>query len=276
MASVEPQNERNHVRFSTLPQSETEVNHHEQQPLSISRNTRRIPTISDNNYSEEICSISPYTCDKIQNLLGVTMLMLLIFLPLYRRSGTPKQDPIPPIFNLNSIYISNFTIGTKGLAATWDAKFTITNINVSAIHFRSIDFTIFYKQNPEDALSVASSDPFNLFQGEFKKLHLKFMTMETADWEANQQQPFVESNLVEEIGKDRAKNNGTLSFGIQMKVQASYYGDYFAETLISDVVMTPYCDDLVVHFFPRENSGRLVTPNRNFLVPIHWKPVPFS
>ncbi|KAL5060362.1 hypothetical protein RYX36_031966 [Vicia faba] len=271
MASVQPQNERNHVyRFSTLPQSETEANHHEEQVLSISTNTT-IPTITDDNYSEEIFSISPRICEKIQDLLGLTMLMLLIFLPLYRHLGSPKQDPIPPIFNLDSMYISNFTIGTKGLAATWDAKFTITNTNVSSIYFCSIDFTIFYKQNPEDALSVVSSYPFYLDQGEFIKLHLKFMTMETADWVTDQDQPFVESNLVEEIEKDRAKNNGTLSFGIQMKVQAIYYG----ATWVSDVVMTPYCEDLMVHFLPHKNSGRLVNPNRNFSVPIHWKPLPF-
>lgn len=271
MASVEPQNERNHVyRFSTLPQSETEANNHEEQPLSISTNTT-IPTISDNIYSDENNSISPRTCEKIQDVVGLTMLTLLIFLPLYRRLGSPKQDPIPPIFNLNSMYISNFTIGTKGLAATWDAKFTITNTNVSSIYFRSIDFTIFYKQNPEDALSIASSYPFYLDQGEFIKLHLKFMTTGTAGWEADQEQPFVENNLVDEIGKDRDRNNGTLSFGIQTKVQAIYYG----ETWVSDVVMTPYCEDLMVHFFPNKNSGRLVNPNRNFSVPIHWKPLPF-
>lgn len=273
MASIEPQNERNQAhRFSTLPQSETEANRHEEQPLSIPRNTR-VRTIFDDNNSEDIFSISPHTCDKIQNLLGFTMLMLLIFLPFYRRSGLPKQDPIPPIFNLNSIYISNFTVGTKGLAATWDTKFTITNTNVSKMSFTSIDFTIFYKQNPQDALSFASSDPFTLYQGEYTKLHLKLMTMETADWEADQYQPLVESTLVEEIGKDRAQNNGTLSFGIQIKVQATYYGE--SESWVSDVVMTPYCEDLIVHFLPHKNSGRLVTPNRNLSVPIHWKPLPF-
>jgi hypothetical protein len=138
MANVEPQNERNHLyRFSTLPQSETEANQ-EDEPLPISTGPIR-PIISDNNYhSDEIFNINTHTCEKIQDLLGFTILMLLIFLPLYRRLGTPKQDPIPPIFILNSMYISNFTIGTKGLAATWDAKFTIKNINVSSIYFRTI------------------------------------------------------------------------------------------------------------------------------------------
>jgi hypothetical protein len=272
MANVEPQNERNRVyRFSTLPQSETEANQ-EDEPLPISTSPIR-PIISDNNYhSDEIFDINTHTCEKIQDLLGLTILMLLIFLPLYRRLGTPKQDPIPPIFILNSMYISNFTIGTKGLAATWDAKFTIKNINVSSIYFRTIDFTIFYKQNPEDALSIVSSYPFYLDEGEFMKLHLKFKTMETAQWENDQDQPFVESKLVEEIGKDRYKNNGSLSFGMQMKVKAIYYG----ETWVSDVVMTPYCEDLMVQFLPnKESSGRLVDPNRNFSVPIQWKPLPF-
>ncbi|CAK8544142.1 unnamed protein product [Lathyrus sativus] len=272
MASVEPQNERNHVyRFSTLPQSETEANpHEEQQPLSISTNPT-FPTIS--NHSEEIIVVSRRSCLEIQDFLGVTMLILLIFFPYYRHSGSPKQDPIPPIFKLNSMYISNFTIGTKGLAATWDTKFTITNTNVSSISFRSIEFTIFYKQNLEDALSVASSQPFSLYQGGFIKLHLKFMTTETANWEADQEQPFVESSLVEEIRKDRDRNNGTLSFGIQMKVQATYSD--FDTASVYDVVMTPYCEDLVVHFFPNTNSGRLVDLNKNFSVPIRWKPLPF-
>jgi len=272
MASVEPQNERNHVyRFSTLPQSETEANH-EDEPLSISTNTT-IHAVSDNNYHlDEIFNISTHACDKIQDLLALTLFMLVIFLPLYRRFGSPKQDPIPPIFVLNSMYISNFTVGTKGLTATWDAKFTVRNTNVSSIYFRTIDFTIFYKQNPEDALSTTSSYPFYLDQGEFVKLHLKFTTMETAHWEDDQEQPFVGSKLVEEIGKDRDKNNGSLSFGIQMKVQAIYYG----ETWVSDVVMTPYCEDLMVQFLANKDSaGRLVNPNRNFSVPIQWKPLPF-
>lgn len=193
----------------------------------------------------------------------------LILLPLYKRLGTPKENPIPPLFVLNSMYLSNFTTtgSTGGISATWDAKFTVTNTNVSCIYFRSIDFTIFYKHNPEDALSVASSYPFYLDKGEYVKLHLKF-TKGGEGWEDNQ--PSVENRLVEEMGKDKAKN-GALSFGMQMKVQAIYYG----ETWVSDVVMNPHCEDLRVQFLPHEDSGRMANPNRNFSVPLHWKPFSF-
>nr|KYP48561.1 hypothetical protein KK1_029712 [Cajanus cajan] len=187
---------------------------------------------------------------------------MLILLPLYKRLGSPKQDPIPPVFVLNSMYLSNFTAGTGGLVATWDAKFTVTNTNVSCIYFRSIDFSMFYKRNPEDALSFASSYPFYLDKGEHVKLHLKF-TAGGAGFEDN-------DPLVEEMGKDRAKD-GTLNFGMEMKVQAIYYG----ETWVSDVEMNPHCEDLTVQFLPDKDSGRLANPNRNFSVPLHWKPFSF-
>ena len=267
-SNVEPQNERGHVyRFSPLPQSETETDHHEDQPLSISVESSAPlrPSISEYYYSDEIFSISARTCEMTQDILGLTVFMVLIFLPLYRRLGTPNEDPVPPVFILNSMYLSNFTTGMGGLGATWDAKFTVSNTNVSSIYFRSVDFTIFYKQNPEDALSTASSYPFYLDQGEYVKLHLKF---ESTGLEGNQS--FVENKLVEEIGNDRVKD-GSLNFGMQMKVQAIYYG----ETWVSDVVMSPHCEDLRVQFLPDKDSGRLANPNRNFSVLIQWKPMSF-
>ncbi|KAJ1376687.1 hypothetical protein SESBI_49669 [Sesbania bispinosa] len=247
-SDVQPQNERDHIhKFSPLPQSEGEDDHnnHEDQPLSISMEsitttpTGPRPTISD-FYSDEIFSVSARTCQMTQDLLGLTMLILLIFLTLYRRLGSPKEDPVPPIFTLNSMYISNFTTGTEGLTATWDTKFT------------------------KMLFLVTSSYPFYLDQGEFVKLHLKFTTTGRG-WE-DDDQPFVENRLVEEIGKDRVKD-GSLSFGMQMKVEAIYYG----ETWVSDVVMNPHCENLTVQFVPNKNSGRLVDPNRNFSVPIQWK-----
>lgn len=274
--NVEPQNERGHAyKFVPLPQSETEAHdvnndNHEDQPMPISvdsTTTRPTNNISGYYYhnSDEIFSVSARTCEMAQDLLGLTVFIMLIFLPLYRRLGSPNEDPIPPIFILNSMYISNFTTGKEGLGATWDAKFTVMNTNVSSIYFRSIDFTIFYKQNPEDVLSATSSYPFYLDQGEYVKLHLKFTTTGLED-----NQLFVENRLVEEIVKDRDKD-GSLSCGMQMKVEAIYYG----ETWVSDVVMTPHCEDLRVQFLPSKDSGRLTKPNRNFSVPIEWKPYSF-
>lgn len=274
---VDSQNERGY-KFSPLPQSETEVvldhdddNHHEDhQPLSVSVESTgtRPPIINSNYYSHQVYSLSAHTCEMTQDLLGFTMVMMLLFLSLYRHLGSPKEDPIPPIFVLNSMYISNFTTTNGELDATWDAKFTVMNTNVSSIYFRNIDFNIFYKQNPEDALSAASSYPFYLDRGEYVKLHLKFTT--NAGTGLDDDQPFVKNQLVEEIGRDRAKY-GSLSFGIQMKVQAIYYG----ETWVSDVVMSPHCEDLMVQFLPDKGSARLVNPNRNFSVPIEWKPFSF-
>ncbi|KAK7378852.1 hypothetical protein VNO80_04300 [Phaseolus coccineus] len=269
--NIQPQNERGHVyRFTPVPQSETDRQNHEHQPLSVSAESTGATSgsdISQNYYTKEIFSISSRACEMIQDFLGLTLLIMLIFLPLYKRLWTPNEDPIPPVFVLNSMYLSNFTTGSGGVAATWDAKFTVTNTNVSCIYFRVIHFTIFYKQNPEDALSVASSYPFYLDKGEYVKLHLKF-TNGGIGWENNE--PFVENRLVEEMGKDKVKY-GSLSFGIQVKVEAIYYG----ETWVADVLMNPHCEDLKVQFLREKDSGRLANPNRNFSIPIHWKPFSF-
>ncbi|CAL0326712.1 unnamed protein product [Lupinus luteus] len=268
----EHQNEKGHVKFLPLPQSETQTHdinddHLEDQSLSISveSTTTRTINIPDYYFPEEILNNRSQTCEIAQDLLGFIVLILLIFLPLYlRHLGSPHEDPIPPIVTLNSMYIYNFTTGKEGLGATWDAKFTITNANVSSIYFRKVDFTIFYKQNPEHVLSFASSYPFYLDQEEDMKLHVNFTTG-LEDYEL-----FVENELVEEIGKDKDKD-GSLSFGMKMKIQAIYYG----ETWVSDVTMTPYCEDLRVQFFTSKDSGRLTNPNRNFSVPIEWKPFSF-
>ncbi|WVZ05384.1 hypothetical protein V8G54_018734 [Vigna mungo] len=203
----------------------------------------------------------------IQDILGLTLLMMLILLPLYKRLWTPNENPVPPIFVLNSMYLSNFTTDSGGVSGTWDAKLTVTNPNVSCIYFRVIHFTIFYKRNPEDAVSVASSYPFYLDKGEYLKLHLKFVTGEIG---SENSEPFVEKGLVEEMGKDKMKD-GSLSFGMQVKVEAIYYG----ETWVADVLMSPHCEDLKVQFLQYKNSGRLANPNRRFTIPIHWKPFSF-
>lgn len=278
--NIEPQNERGHVySFTPVPQSETETNIYvrddnledQQQPLSMSveSSTDTRPNMSESFYAEDIFSISARTCEVTRDILGVTLLMVLIFVPLYKRLGSPTKDPIAPIFVLNSMYLSNFTTtASGGLSATWDAKFTVKNINVSSIYFKTIDFTLFYKQNPEDTLSVASSYPFYLEKGDYVKLHLKFTTRGEG-WGNNE--PLVENWLVEEMGKDKAKD-GSLSFGMGMNVQAVYYG----EMSVSEVVMNPHCENLTVQFMADDkDSGRLANPNRNFSVPLHWKPFSF-
>lgn len=269
--NVQPQNERGHVyRFSPVPQSETDRENHEHQPVSVSVQstaTMSGSTMSDNYYTEEIFSISSRACEMIQDILGLTLLMMLILLPLYKRLWTPNENPVPPIFVLNSMYLSNFTTDSGGVSGTWDAKLTVTNPNVSCIYFRVIHFTIFYKRNPEDAVSVASSYPFYLDKGEYLKLHLKFVTGEIG---SENSEPFVEKGLVEEMGKDKMKD-GSLSFGMQVKVEAIYYG----ETWVADVLMSPHCEDLKVEFLQYKNSGRLANPNRRFTIPIHWKPFSF-
>jgi len=261
--NVQPQNERGHVyRFSPVPQSETDRVIHEHQPVSVSvqsSGTTSGSAMPENYYTEEIFSISSRACELIQDCLGLMLLMMLVFLPLYKRLWTPNENPVAPIFVLNSMYLSNFTTGSGGVSATWDAKFTVTNANVSSIYFRDIHFTIFYKRNPEDAISVASSYPFYLEKGEYVKLHLKFTS-----------EPLVEKWLVEEMGKDKMKD-GSLSFGMQVKVEAIYYG----ETWVADVLMSPHCEDLKVQFLAGKNSGRLGNPNRRFTIPIHWKPFSF-
>jgi len=267
--NVQPQNERGHV-YTPVPQSETDPENHEHRPLSVSAQSTGATSgsgVSENYYAEEIFSISSRACEMIQDLLGLTLLMMLILLPLYKRLWTPKEDPVPPVFVLNSMYLSNFTTSSGSLAATWDAKFTVTNTNVSCIYFRTIHFTIFYKRNPEDALSVASSYPFYLDKGEYVKLHLKFTAGGIG---SENSEPFVENRLVEEMAKDKVKD-GSLSFGIQVKVEAIYYG----ETWVADVVMSPHCEDLKVQFLHDKDSGRLANPNRNFSIPIHWKPFSF-
>ncbi|KAK7284788.1 hypothetical protein RJT34_19541 [Clitoria ternatea] len=269
--NIEPQNEKDHIfRFSPLPQSETQVTdttdeNHEDLPLSVSVESTitRSTTPEDYYDSEDILSISARTCEMFQDLLGLTLLIMLIFLPLYKRLGSPNDDPVPPVFVINSMYLSNFTTGTQGLAATWDAKFTVVNTNVSSIYFRRVEFTLFYKQNPEDAISSASSYPFYLDLGEYVKLHLKFTTR--GEGMENDDQP-----LVEEMKKDK-KKDGSLSFGMKVKVEAIYYG----ETWVSDVIMSPHCEDLKVQFVANMDSGKLAMPNRNFSVPVQWKPFSF-
>lgn len=270
-SDVEPQNvkDRDH-KFSPLPQSEPDHDHpshpdrdrEHHLPLSISVESTRPTADSDSDGAPD--HVSTGNTEMIQDLIGLTILLMLILSPLYRRMGSPSEDPIPPVLTLNSMYISNFTTSDGSLTATWDAKMTVTNVNVSCMYFRSTDFTIFYKQNPEDAVSVASLYPFYLDRGESLKLHLKF-TAGPGAWDEGQ--PCVEKWLVEQMGEDKAKEEA-LTFGMQMNAEAIYYGD----TWVSDVDMSPHCEGLKMQFAPNQGSGRLTHPNRNFSVPIGWKP----
>ncbi|KAI9076410.1 hypothetical protein K1719_028646 [Acacia pycnantha] len=199
-----------------------------------------------------------------QDLLGLTVFLMLIFSPLYNRMESPSGDPIAPLFTLNSMYVSNFTTVNGTLSATWDAKLTVANANVSSIYFRYTDFILFYDNNPEDAVSGVSLNPFSVEKGEAVKLHLKLTTSGGA-WDENG--PRVESWLVEQIGRDREKD-GAVKFGMQMRVEAVYYG----ETWVADVEMSPHCEGLRVQFLAKKGSGRLTQTDRNFSVPIGWKP----
>ncbi|KAF7818842.1 GTP cyclohydrolase I [Senna tora] len=96
------------------------------------------------------------------------------------------------------------------------------------------------------------------------KLHLKFTTGGGA-WDDSE--PCVQKWLVEEIQKERERDESVM-FGMQVNVEAIYYGD----TWVSDVEMSPHCEGLKVQFVPHKGSARLTQPNRNFTVPIGWKP----
>ncbi|KAL1338309.1 hypothetical protein HN51_032981 [Arachis hypogaea] len=251
MASGEPQNERDHAyRFSPLPQSETQHDDEDEEDEGLSIAVEPKAPVLPKYYCLEDETLYERTCETIQDIFGITVFIVLIFLPIYRSLGTPTQDPVPPVFTINSMYLSN--------GATWHAKFTIINTNVSSIYFRTIDFTLFYKTNPEDVLSSASSYPFYLDKGEYVKLRLNFERTTT-------------DSLVEEIEKDRVKD-GSLNFGMQIKVEAIYYGEIW----VSDVEMSPRCEDLKIQFRnEKDYSGRLANPNRNCTVPMQWKQMSF-
>ncbi|MED6106177.1 hypothetical protein PIB30_002629 [Stylosanthes scabra] len=174
-SSAEPQNEGRHAyRFSPLPQSETHDDDEEVLSIAVDSRAPEYYCLDDDNNENEGDSRYERTCERSQDIFGITVFIVLILLPLYRRLGAPTQDPVPPIFTINSMSLSNFTASNGGVGATWDANFTIINTNVSSIYFRTIDFTLFYKTNPEDVLSSASSYPFYLDKGDYVELQLNF------------------------------------------------------------------------------------------------------
>ena len=253
--NVESQNENAHEhKFFPLPQSDSYDQVQNHRPLSISIESTG-PSIDI--HSKEILRISTRTHELIQDLLSLILILMLLLLPLYKHLGQRPSNPVPPVFALDSMYVYNFTTAAGELASAWDAKITVTNTNLSSIYFRSIDYTLFYKQNLEQALSFASSNPFYMERGQSVKLHLKFRTT-----------GLVEEWLVADIEKDMAED-GDLSFGMKMKAEAVYYG----ETWISYVEMNPHCEGLKFEFVANKTLGRLINPNRNFSVPIGWKPL---
>ncbi|MED6106178.1 hypothetical protein PIB30_002630 [Stylosanthes scabra] len=57
---------------------------------------------------------------------------------------------------------------------------------------------------------------------------------------------------------------------MQVKVEAIYYGKIW----VSDVVMSPHCEDLKIEFLhDKDYFGSLANPNRNCTVPMQWKQI---
>ncbi|MED6124460.1 hypothetical protein PIB30_059065 [Stylosanthes scabra] len=150
MASVGPQIEGGVYRFSPLPQSETHEDD-EDKVLSIIVESIRAPeyyTLDDDDSADT--GGYARTCEITQGIFGITFFIVLIFLPLYRRLGTPTPGPCPSHFHHQFHVPLQLRRLQRRCRCHLDANFTIINTNVSFIYFRTIDFTLFYKTNPKD------------------------------------------------------------------------------------------------------------------------------
>lgn len=255
------------VRLTLLPEADQSHSNENQQQIPLSISMEYPGPTTDYYYFNEMQNNevnAEVNKEESQDILGLTVLIMLILSPFYRLMESPTGNPVPPLFTLNSMYVSNFTTFNETLSATWDAKLAVENANVSSIYFRYMEMAIFYNDNPEDVVSGVLVKPFYLEEGEAVKLHVKFATSGGA-WEGSGRR--VERRVAEEIGRERERE-GAVKFGMEMKVEAVYN----VGTWVGDVEMSPYCEGLRVQFLENQGSGRLTLTDRNFSVPIAWKP----
>lgn len=145
------------------------------------------------------------------------LFILFVWAKFYLSGSQKEEDHAAPIFTLNSLYVSNFSAGTAGLVATWDAKLTvINNSSFSDVRFESVGVTITYREN---SLSEDSWGSY-LVPGETATFRLRFMNRGTAGWKRNE--PYLEHDLVSEISKD-VTQFGSLTVGMKLTAYASYY-----------------------------------------------------
>lgn len=262
MASITPQNAIKEIHtYSPIPSSETEG---ESLSILVHSSSSTKPTAVETKDILNPVSELPTREGEIALLWG-TIIMILLILFGWFLWWSQKEDHAAPILILNSLFISNFSVGTGGLVATWDAKFTLKNNSTfSELHYSHIGVTITYKDNP---LSKTGST-FNLDEGQSAMLRMRFTNSGTAGWKLNE--PYLENELVDKISKDVDKF-GSLTIGMKMTMYAYYFDQrkwfpFFDKE--DHEIITAHCDDLRVQFLPHNKDlGKLVNLNRNFSVP---------
>ncbi|KAJ0027678.1 hypothetical protein Pint_36152 [Pistacia integerrima] len=158
---------------------------------------------------------------------------------------TSSLGPKPPLVQINSLTLSNFTVSNTKLAAQWVANISVYNPNVAMeLSLERIESMIFYKEN--DALAITSVDGFDLEVKEGKNLKMKFAT---SGYEGDQ--PIVEYPVLRDI--EDAKKNGMVRFSIRLSIWTTYKAKYcFAWR--RRFLVNPYCLGLNVRVLAGNGS----------------------
>lgn len=187
-----------------------------------------------NQPDEEICKTT--LSGTFFRLTGIFFLTILFICSLVMFLSC--LPPEVPIFHLNSLTVSNFTITETKLSGVWEADLTVENPNLaSAISFERIESMVFYKEN--DVLAVTSVEGFDTNLSGRNELKMRF---ETTGYEGDQ--PVVEYPVLREMEEDR--KSGMMRFSLRSSAWATYKTGNYWFMWRRRALLNPRCSDLNV------------------------------
>ncbi|KAJ4971645.1 hypothetical protein NE237_004744 [Protea cynaroides] len=160
---------------------------------------------------------------------GVVMMGMFLFVVwfIYR--------PRDPVFKINSLSVSNFTIADSKLDAVWDLSFSIWNPNTKLdMQCNELDVLMFYKKN---LLTTTSVSPFLLEKMNGTTMQDHFLTSQ---------------DLVDDDMEDDRKF-GFMVFSVRMRLSASFQN---GGEVTKDHKMAILCENLRIYFDGDTGNGK--------------------
>ncbi|XP_043693228.1 uncharacterized protein LOC122643697 [Telopea speciosissima] len=169
---------------------------------------------------------------------AVVMIAMLCFLLVF------IVHPLRPIFHIDTLSVSNFTIIHSKLNADWNLKFRIWNPNSQMeISFHKINAYIYHKSNK---LSNSSIEPVLLVKRNETILADKLET----------RQEFADKEMEEEW-----KSTGVLDLSVRTKMTLRLQYKNGLGGYTNDRNMVVLCENLKIFFDDNNRNGRSVGPS---------------
>ncbi|XAR60180.1 hypothetical protein NMG60_11033442 [Bertholletia excelsa] len=159
--------------------------------------------------------------------------------------------PRVPLFQINTVSVSNFTLSDTQLTGKFDVNFTVTNPNRKInLEFKSMGVTVSLKRTKP--LARASVSAFNLRKMNRTEREVELNTEASEGYEANRRA------AIKMMGRDW--RNEVVNFRVRMVGVAKFE---LSDSLSQHKTIGVFCDNLGVRFGSDNTTGKLLSPPRS-------------